>query len=135
MTEMEERRANICDPSAFMTHEQHREMCQRGREWSEAKVKDSERDRDSLHQAVEEINETLKSNKTWLIGTLITIIAICLGAIGYMSREGGYAKASDMMEVKTEIRVMKIGQENMAITMDEIRKDQLRRQKKELNGR
>lgn len=113
------------NPNEYMTHGQHTEYCKRSREWSEAKVRDSERDREGLHEAVRNITISLQNNKTWLIGTLLTIVIMCLGTIGYLFKEGGFAKYTDVTEIKGQVLYIKLNQEIMAKTVEEIRNDQI----------
>jgi len=122
-----ERREHICNPSDYMTTD----MCKREHESInrdiDSKYNESIRDRKSLHDAVCEIKKDLKSNKKWLIGTLITILLAAVGTIWNISRDGGFARSSDLIELKSEVKIMKAHQDYMASIIQEIRNDQVRR--------
>ena len=122
-----ERREHICNLSDYMTTD----MCKREHESInrdiDSKYNESIRDRKSLHDAVCEIKKDLKSNKKWLIGTLITILLAAVGTIWNISRDGGFARSSDLIELKSEVKIMKAHQDYMASIIQEIRNDQVRR--------
>lgn len=127
----EERRNNVCNSADYMTHD----MCRREHDSInrdiDSKYEESLRDRKSLHDAVCEIKKDLASSRKWLIGTLITVLLACIGTIWSITRDGGFAKASDMADLKSEVRVMKTHQDYMAKIIEDIRNDQIRRERKE----
>ena len=127
----EERRSHVCNPVDFMTQD----MCRREHEAIirdiDGKYEESLRDRKSLHDAVCEIKKDLASSRKWLIGTLITVLMACIGTIWSITRDGGFAKATDMADLKSEVRVMKTHQDYMAKVIEDIRNDQIRRERLE----
>ncbi len=127
----EERRSHVCNSADFMTQD----MCRREHEAIirdiDGKYEESLRDRKSLHDAVCEIKKDLASSRKWLIGTLITVLMACIGTIWSITRDGGFAKATDMADLKSEVRVMKTHQDYMAKVIEDIRNDQIRRERLE----
>lgn len=101
-----ERRAHVCDQTQFVTHLQHGEICKQNKDWVEAILASGVLDRTKMHDDIKKIQEILSSNKTWLVTTLIAVIFICLGTVGYLFREGGFAKFSDVAILKTEVAVI-----------------------------
>ena len=126
-----ERREHTCNPQDFMTVgacEREHESINRD---IDSKYEESLRDRKNLHDAVCEIKADLKSSRKWLIGTLITILLACIGTIWNISRDGGFARTADMADLKSEVRVMKAHQDYMGKVIEDIRNDQIRRERRE----
>lgn len=120
--------------SNFMTHEQHEERCKLTREWIESAREVSRLDRDNLRQAIDAIDMSMKSNKAWLIGTLLTIITVCLGTMGYLVKEGGFARYNELADIKGQIMVIKEKQEYQSVLIEQIRLDQVSRHNGKNNG-
>src|SRR5574343_713893 len=119
--EGDERRNHVCNPQDFMTTA----ACEREHEAInrdiDSKYQESLRDRKNLHDDVCEIKKDLKSSRKWLIGTLITILLATIATIWNISREGGFARAVDMADLRSEVRVMKTHQDYMSRVIEEIR--------------
>jgi hypothetical protein len=96
----DERRKHVCDPTDYLTETQHKALCDEKRKWAEAKVKDSENDRQSLHDAV-------KTTQRWITGGVSVILITALGIIGYLTTNGGFAKSVDIHEIKIAVVEMR----------------------------
>lgn len=79
-----ERRSHQCDPQDYIGRLEHNEICKQVKAWVGEKV----------------------IGKGWLIGILLVIIGGLFGMTGYLIQYGGFAKDTDLKEVKVEVRVL-----------------------------
>jgi hypothetical protein len=89
-----------CDPSDYLTAEQHENLCKKSYDsimnWAHQVAEDSVKDRGELHKKVEDLKDLIPKFQWWFIGLLAAVIISSIIGPKYFGQNGQDAKFREL---------------------------------------